>query len=463
MKLTNNRYMAAFAVLALTGTQVHAANTGINTLAPKSQLSVNGNFAVGATYAATYPAPANGAIIEGASAIGTPVAFPTIGGMLNVNTPTVGTGYPNITCGTAGIGRLMLVTGLNNTQNNSMVSNGDQAILFTNTGSQNPAGDTGLVLGPFASTLDTGGGLRIQANGATGINQKAPLAALHVSDTYGFIKKGGVAHAAQRAYFNGASGVNLLRDGAMGTDALILATGGNIVTDSYVISVAGPVTASDERLKNIIGHSDSGSDLEILKQISITDYTMKDSAAFGSTPFKKVIAQQVEKVFPQAVKNTGVRGIAYFPDIYSLAKSVTPEAEGIYTLTLPTAHALKRGDTVKLINEDGGDVIVKVRSVTGNAFSVETTAKLASKVFVYGKESLDMKGVDYEAIAMLNVSATQELAKKMDVQDLKLAALEKENAELKSMAVELKELKALVATLKGDKPAAALETVSLSK
>jgi predicted RNase H-like nuclease (RuvC/YqgF family) len=48
-------------------------------------------------------------------------------------------------------------------------------------------------------------------------------------------------------------------------------------------------------------------------------------------------------------------------------------------------------------------------------------------VFVYGKQCLDLKGVDYDAIAMLNVSATQELAKKVE-------ALEAENAKLKSEA-----------------------------
>jgi predicted RNase H-like nuclease (RuvC/YqgF family) len=67
-------------------------------------------------------------------------------------------------------------------------------------------------------------------------------------------------------------------------------------------------------------------------------------------------------------------------------------------------------------------------------------------VFVYGKECLDLKGVDYDAIAMLNVSATQELTKKVE-------ALEAENAKLKGEADRL-------TTIEGEEKArmVALET-----
>ena len=44
--------------------------------------------------------------------------------------------------------------------------------------------------------------------------------------------------------------------------ALVVATGFSVI--------------SDERTKNIIGISDKNLDIEILKQIEITDYTMKD-------------------------------------------------------------------------------------------------------------------------------------------------------------------------------------------
>jgi hypothetical protein len=50
-------------------------------------------------------------------------------------------------------------------------------------------------------------------------------------------------------------------------------------------------------------------------------------------------------------------------------------------------------------------------------------------VFVYGREVKDFRSVDYDAIAMLNVSATQELARKLETVQAENAALRRELAE----------------------------------
>ena len=69
------------------------------------------------------------------------------------------------------------------------------------------------------------------------------------------------------------------------------------------------LTASDARLKNVIGQSDSAKDLETLEKIEITDYTVKDVVKEGDAPSKKVIAQQVEKVYPTASRRSGTKGL----------------------------------------------------------------------------------------------------------------------------------------------------------
>ena len=53
-----------------------------------------------------------------------------------------------------------------------------------------------------------------------------------------------------------------------------------------------------------------------------------------------------------------------------------------------------------------------------------TDFKAEGNVFVYGREVNDFRSVDYDAISMLNVSATQELAKKLEEKDAVIAALE---------------------------------------
>ncbi len=62
------------------------------------------------------------------------------------------------------------------------------------------------------------------------------------------------------------------------------------------------------------------------------------------------------------------------------------------------------------------------------------------KVFVYGRQVNDFHSVDYEAISMLNVSATQELAKQLD-------ELKAENAALKAKLSEIEALKQQMAQM----------------
>jgi hypothetical protein len=49
---------------------------------------------------------------------------------------------------------------------------------------------------------------------------------------------------------------------------------------------------------------------------------------------------------------------------------------------------------------------------------------VGSKVFVYGKEVDDFRDVSYDSIAMLNLSATQALAKKIEALEEKIKKLE---------------------------------------
>lgn len=89
---------------------------------------------------------------------------------------------------------------------------------------------------------------------------------------------------------------------------------------SIIVSTAGPYSlndvsikashaihanwfraVSDARIKNIRGRSDGATDLATLATIEIVDYTHKDKMGRCNQPQKKVIGQQVEAVFPQAV------------------------------------------------------------------------------------------------------------------------------------------------------------------
>jgi hypothetical protein len=170
---------------------------------------------------------------------------------------------------------------------------------------------------------------------------------------------------------------------------------------------------SDERIKDIQGRSDSALDLRTLLSIEVTDFRYKDVIGKGDALHKKVIAQQVKKVFPLAVsKHTDV-----VPDIYRPA-SLT---NGWIELTTD----LKKGDRVKLITEEGEEAVYAVLEATPDKFRVDLNAE-GDQVFVFGREVNDFLNVDYDAISMLNVSATQQLKKEVEtlrteVAELKLA------------------------------------------
>jgi endosialidase-like protein len=388
---------------------VHAQNVGIGFSDPLSKLTINGNFAVGANY--NIAAPANGALIEGVTGIGTASpdsanSFLTVAstGQSNITLlPAPASSAPNIRSG--------IFFGSSYFQCTDSASNGTKDLTFFNIPTQTNV-------------------LTLSANNGVGIINTSPRAPLEVG-TFGTVNANGTFTTFN--YNNTSTLTNLTTSGPFSVSAIFAA---DAVSFHNFTSINGTLTASDSRLKNIIGRSDSAKDLETLKQIAVTDYTMKDTVQYGGKPFKKIIAQQVEKVYPTAVRSIGLKGVTFTPDIYSLSDSISSEKPDIYIIRLKKAHGLKDGETVRLITQNKSQELnVVAHVVNEKAFTVETKEPLGDKVFVYGKQCLDLKAVDYDAISMLNVSATQELAKKVET-------LEQENSELQTESKRLSAIEA---------------------
>jgi Chaperone of endosialidase len=191
---------------------------------------------------------------------------------------------------------------------------------------------------------------------------------------------------------------------------------------------------SDRRIKRILRGSNSNEDLTTLMKIKITDYKLIDSIAKGNKEYKKVIAQELAEVYPNAVsKMTDV-----IPNIYKL----TSIKDGFVNLE---NHDLKVGDKVKLIFGDKQE-LCKVLKTNKNGFYTEGVSDGA--VFVYGKEVNDFHTVDYEALSTLNISATQELVKQLNDLKAQNAKLQSDNDKIKadnsSMKADIEALKAAV-------------------
>ena len=187
----------------------------------------------------------------------------------------------------------------------------------------------------------------------------------------------------------------------------------SIQADGVIVSPFVAVN-SDLRIKTNLRPSDSGKDLKTLMGIEVTDYQLKDKVAHGKGTQKKVIAQQVETIYPQAVlQTTGV-----VPDLYKKAAVKNGWVELVTDL--------KKGDRVKLIGKTDQSVH-EVLEIRDGAFRPDGKMN-DEEVFVYGREVSDFRTVDYDAIAMLNVSATQQLKHEKDAE---IQALREENAALR--------------------------------
>ena len=170
----------------------------------------------------------------------------------------------------------------------------------------------------------------------------------------------------------------------------------------------------DARIKNIRGVSDRAADLKTLMAVEITDYTYRDSVAKGTIPQKKVIGQQIARVYPQAVTlNTEV-----VPDIMRPARLQGGK------IHLP-GHGLNDGARVEFLFENGQREVLPVTVHSKDQFQISTDRE--GKTFVYGREVEDFHVVDIQALATLHMSATQELVRRVGV-------LEDENRRLRAEA-----------------------------
>jgi len=170
-----------------------------------------------------------------------------------------------------------------------------------------------------------------------------------------------------------------------------------------------------------VGLSDSARDLATIDAIQITDYTLKDVVQNGTKPFKKVIAQQVETVYPQVVS----KHADFIPNVYRTASRVTSE-DGGTLLHFDAGHGLStQAKRLKLLASGEHSMrrvnIVAIRS--DRDVLIEPSRLDGDKVFVYGEEVDDFRTVDYEGLTALNISATQELAKRLTKQQADLAAI----------------------------------------
>lgn len=264
--------------------------------------------------------------------------------------------------------------------------------------------------------------IKIMPGGRVGINNDDPQTGLHVGSSVTNSINNPAGQGNIRFIIHDNGGVP--NSGSL--NDVVAYFDGDIAAQKAVGS-SSSITWSDKRIKNILQISNTKNDLETLKKIEITDYKYIDTIGKGDISFKKLIAQQVEAVFPQAVTKTN----SVIPNVYELALK-TVFKNGELTITTAKANDFVKGDRINLKTADK-DIDRKevIEVIDKNTFKIKSETNL-DKIFVYGKWVNDFRAVDYDAISMLNVSATQELIRKIEILEKENAALKNSNGQLKA-------------------------------
>lgn len=269
-------------------------------------------------------------------------------------------------------------------------------------------------------------------NGMVGINTLTPRAPLDVATSSNVLPALSSFYTDINEFSYGASEIGFTRyntpSGTYVPNVSIL-TKGSVYSHSFDVY-------SDSRIKNSIGISNSGIDLQTINALKITDYTMKDRVTYGNKPFKKVIAQEVEAVYPQVIS----KHRDFVPNVYQPCSSIEKTAEG-YLLRFSKPHQIsKTAKKLQLLADDSkGMEQVVIISIPSDKSVVVNMAEIKGyQCFVFGEEVDDFRTVDYEGLTTLNISATQELSKLVKELQNENASLKSKNDDMQKQIADLK-------------------------
>ena len=298
-------------------------------------------------------------------------------------------------------------TGFNG--NDLAIGNGTNAVAIYQSNANTLIGSsTDIVLKP-----------RNNGQGRVGINTNTPRASL---DVQGYVSQNITDASGSFAYYS--LGVQDFRPvAAYGGTLEGLPVNVSIYAAQRVVGSEFDAL-SDARIKNVQGVSNAAADLETVKALRITDYTMKDRVKFGNRSYKKVIAQEVEKVYPQVIS----KHADFLPNVYQPTTKIEKISNG-WRLEFAANHGISAGaKKLRVLLPATGDmqeaIIVAIPSPASVIIDLPNLS--AGKIFVYGEEVDDFRTVDYEGLSTLNISATQELARLINVQSSTIESLQQQ-------------------------------------
>ncbi|MBK8965964.1 MAG: tail fiber domain-containing protein [Lewinellaceae bacterium] len=190
---------------------------------------------------------------------------------------------------------------------------------------------------------------------------------------------------------------------------------------------------SDKRIKKDFTSVNTAESLAKLQKLQVTDYRYIDELAQGKGLKKGFIAQEVEQIEPEAISTRP----DFIPSIYAAAERVEVSG-GLVMLKMAKPHGLQKGERVRLFDSMNQRQDLQVLSAGETTFTVAKWGdNAANGAFIFGKEVSDFHVVDYDHIFTMNVAATQEIARQVEILKAENASL---RAQLESQSAAIGEL-----------------------
>ncbi|MEI6077388.1 MAG: tail fiber domain-containing protein [Verrucomicrobiota bacterium] len=293
--------------------------------------------------------------------------------------------------------------------------------------------------GFYIRNNSSGNVMSMLSNGFVGIGTASPTCPLDIENQSGSFCNPAVTYW----YVSNNNGSGKTSYALCQGSSISLYAAGRVVSTEFD-------AVSDARVKEIVNRSDSFRDLEAVRQLKITDYRKIDRVQFGGRLEKGVIAQEVEKVVPEAVSTS----TNFIPNIYAGAQSFACTNDRL-TITLAKQHGMVTGDVVRLMTESNTVAAMVLAVSSPTTFSVALPTPAPKQVFVFGKQVGDFRTVNYDRLFTAGLGAIQELAKrtdslderetKLEARESRVAALEQKAAQVTALSAQVGELKAQLA------------------